>query len=249
MLPRNPSLAVLRARPPSPPSSAIALLSSDSSVARNVHGVRSDVSIFSRTAMSDRKATIPEEAPRRARGADAAAHHRERGGAARNARAGAHLGERGGRARGRAPLDGLPPLPRRGGAVRGVQRALEAANPLPDIGAWAAIEDPDERLRAALDELYAYYRAHRADARQPPPRRGPCRRRRAEVRRLSTGTSRRRARCSWRGAASRGRARARERAAIGHALAFATWRSLAREQGLDDAQAAELMVRLVDCER
>jgi hypothetical protein len=28
-------------------------------------------------------------------------------------------------------------------------------------------------------------------------------------------------------------------------LAFATWRSLAREQGLDDAQAADLMCRLV----
>jgi hypothetical protein len=41
------------------------------------------------------------------------------------------------------------------------------------------------------------------------------------------------------------RARKRQRAAIGHALAFATWRSLAREQGLDDAQAADLMCRLV----
>ena len=37
------------------------------------------------------------------------------------------------------------------------------------------------------------------------------------------------------------RAPARARA-IGHALAFATWRSLTREQGLDDLQAAELMV-------
>ena len=32
----------------------------------------------------------------------------------------------------------------------------------------------------------------------------------------------------------RGRAARRARAAIGHALAFPTWRSLAREQGLDD---------------
>ena len=31
------------------------------------------------------------------------------------------------------------------------------ANPLPDIGAWAAIEDPDERLRTALAELYGFY--------------------------------------------------------------------------------------------
>jgi hypothetical protein len=35
------------------------------------------------------------------------------------------------------------------------------------------------------------------------------------------------------------------RAAIGHALAFTTWQSLAREQGLDDAQAVALMCRLV----
>ena len=36
------------------------------------------------------------------------------------------------------------------------------ANPVPDIGAWAAIEDPDERLRTALDELYAFYRRNEA---------------------------------------------------------------------------------------
>ena len=34
-------------------------------------------------------------------------------------------------------------------------------------------------------------------------------------------------------------------AAIGHALAFTSWQSLAREQGLDDRQAAELMCRFV----
>jgi hypothetical protein len=34
-------------------------------------------------------------------------------------------------------------------------------------------------------------------------------------------------------------------AAVGHALAFPTWRSLVREQGLDDRQAAELMCRLI----
>jgi hypothetical protein len=35
------------------------------------------------------------------------------------------------------------------------------------------------------------------------------------------------------------------RAAIGHAVAFTTWRSLAREQELSDAEAARLMRRLV----
>src|SRR5512132_3547504 len=33
-----------------------------------------------------------------------------------------------------------------------------AANPVPDLDRWAAIEDPDERLRRSLEELYAYYR-------------------------------------------------------------------------------------------
>jgi hypothetical protein len=44
-----------------------------------------------------------------------------------------------------------------------------------------------------------------------------------------------------RGRRERGQARARVRAAIGHALAFQTWRSLVRDQGLGNAQAAELM--------
>ena len=43
----------------------------------------------------------------------------------------------------------------------------------------------------------------------------------------------------------RGKARDRVEAATGHALAFATWRSLARDQGLDDTAVAELMCRLV----
>jgi hypothetical protein len=47
------------------------------------------------------------------------------------------------------------------------------------------------------------------------------------------------------GRPARGHARDRVRAATGHALAFATWRSLTSEQGLDDREAAELMCRLV----
>ena len=33
-----------------------------------------------------------------------------------------------------------------------------AANPPPDLAAWAEIDDPDQRLRAGLGQLYAYYR-------------------------------------------------------------------------------------------
>ena len=33
-----------------------------------------------------------------------------------------------------------------------------AANPPPDLAGWAAIANPDERLRTAVAELYAYWR-------------------------------------------------------------------------------------------
>jgi hypothetical protein len=36
-------------------------------------------------------------------------------------------------------------------------------------------------------------------------------------------------------------------AALGHALDFQTWRSLVRQQDLDDEQAIELMVKMVRC--
>jgi hypothetical protein len=49
-----------------------------------------------------------------------------------------------------------------------------------------------------------------------------------------------------RGALLRDRPRRRAvRAAVGHALAFATWRSLERDQQLDGHQAVELMCRFV----
>jgi hypothetical protein len=36
-------------------------------------------------------------------------------------------------------------------------------------------------------------------------------------------------------------------AALGHALDFQTWRSLVRQQGLNDEQAIEVMVGMVQC--
>jgi AcrR family transcriptional regulator len=120
----------------------------------------------------------------------------------------------------------------------------EEANPLPDIDAWAALKDPDERLRRALTELYAFYRRtermlenlHRDEETVPLVKERFARYRGylAAARDVLV-----------RGRTERGRHRDETRAAIGHALAFPTWRSLTREQGLDDAQAAELMCRLV----
>jgi hypothetical protein len=43
----------------------------------------------------------------------------------------------------------------------------------------------------------------------------------------------------------RGAARRRTQAAVGHAIAFSTWKSLVREQGLADAEAAALISDLV----
>lgn len=119
-----------------------------------------------------------------------------------------------------------------------------AANPPPDPGTWAAIADADERLRVALGELYPDYR------RTEPMRSNLLRDEatHAVTARLMRGYHEYLAAARdvlMKGRTGRGRGRARVQAAIGHALAFATWRSLAVDQGLDDDDAAELMCRLV----
>lgn len=123
-----------------------------------------------------------------------------------------------------------------------------AANPPPDLARWAAVDDPDERLGSALEELYAYYRRTegmmanllRDEARVP------CVKRTFRGFRDYVDAARE---TLMVGRRARGDARRRVLAATGHALAFATWRSLVREQGLDDRQAAELMGRLVAAAR
>jgi AcrR family transcriptional regulator len=121
-----------------------------------------------------------------------------------------------------------------------------AANPVPDIDAWAAIEDPDERLRAALAALYPYYR-RTAGMMENLIRDEPVSELVQEHFARYRGYIQAARERLLRGRASRGQARARERAAIGHALAFSTWRSLALDEDLDDGQAVELVTRLVTC--
>jgi AcrR family transcriptional regulator len=119
-----------------------------------------------------------------------------------------------------------------------------AANPPPDIGAWAAIEDPDERLRTALAELYGYWRrteSMMANLIRDEPTNENVRRHFAAFHAYMEAA--RDVLMSGRGL--RGRARKRGEAAIGHSLAFSTWRSLARDQGLDDRDAVELTMALV----
>jgi AcrR family transcriptional regulator len=114
-------------------------------------------------------------------------------------------------------------------------------NPPPDPSAWTAA-DPAARLTAALEELYGWYRRTEPmmanffrDGPLVPALAGRLQEWGAFVdagkRALSRGWS------------VRGKRRALLLAAIGHALDFGAWASLAR-QGLDDREAARLMARL-----
>lgn len=119
-----------------------------------------------------------------------------------------------------------------------------STNVPPDPGLWAAVEDPDERLAVALGELYAHY--HRTEQMMANILRDEATM--PIVKQLLTGYRDYLAAVRDTlvgGRRVRGRARASVVAAIGHAIAFATWRSLTREQGLDNSQAADMMCRLV----
>src|SRR5215218_2433195 len=118
-----------------------------------------------------------------------------------------------------------------------------AQHPLPDPAPWAKIEDPEVRLRMALGELYEWY--ERGEYMLEKTTRDV-----AVVPALRPSTEAFR---GWLDAAAdailrdrpeRGARRRRVRAAVAHALAFETWRSLAIHQGLPRYQAIELMEAL-----
>jgi len=119
-----------------------------------------------------------------------------------------------------------------------------AANPPPDLAAWSAIDSPDERLRVALGELYAFYRRtepmldnlFRDEEIMPLVKeRFAAFRGYFEAARDTLMVGR----------GLRSGARRRTRAALGHAVAFSTWKSLVREQGLADADAITFIRALV----
>jgi AcrR family transcriptional regulator len=119
-----------------------------------------------------------------------------------------------------------------------------AANPPPDPSGWPAIADPAERTHAALAQLYAYY-GRTEQMMGSLLRDEPLVPVVAELFGGYHAYLTAIADMLMAGRGLRGRARQRTRAAIGHALAFATWRSLVREQGLGEADAVALMERLV----
>lgn len=118
-----------------------------------------------------------------------------------------------------------------------------ACHPLPDPAAWTAIRDPDERLRVALGELYEWY--DRGDYMLEKTTRDlplvPALRPSMEALRgwFEGATD-----AILRGRPERGARRRRLRAAVGHALAYATWRSLVRDQGISQSETIELMATL-----
>jgi AcrR family transcriptional regulator len=123
-----------------------------------------------------------------------------------------------------------------------------ALHPRPDVGSLLALEDPGERVRAALARLYAWYR-------ETEPMLGKLFSDRASVpeldRFMEQDIDRVQAELADDLAAAfglRGRRAERTRALIRLALDFWTWRRLSRE-GLDDEAAADLMAGAIATHR
>jgi AcrR family transcriptional regulator len=115
----------------------------------------------------------------------------------------------------------------------------EARHPFPDAARWRA-DDPDGRLREALDDVYRWYEDVEGDL--------AVFRRDVQVHELNAEVIARYDRdlAGLADELTRGRPRRKAvRAAIGHALAFETWRSLVRREGLTRSQAVDAMLRLV----
>ena len=112
----------------------------------------------------------------------------------------------------------------------------------PEARLWRVIEDPIARLRHALRELYAYYRANArllGNVVRDMPLLGDASGSEAFIDRMTELFSALAE--GWPGDAGTQRLRM---VAIGHAMAYETWRSLA-DKGLSDDEAGELMLHLV----
>ena len=118
--------------------------------------------------------------------------------------------------------------------------------PLPDPSRWAEVSGPEERLRRALSEVYAYYGGNEAlltnvlrDAPSDPVLRENnvfLFRRWEAMRDVITDAF-----------GASGERHEELLGAIALALDLQTWRTLVRGQGLDDDRAVELVVGMVRC--
>jgi AcrR family transcriptional regulator len=119
-------------------------------------------------------------------------------------------------------------------------------NPLPDPSRWAEISDPEERLRRALSEVYAYYGGNEAmltnvlrDTPLDPvlQENNVLLFRHWEAMRDTIADA-------FEASGDRHEALL---AAIALTLDLQTWRTLVRQHGLDDDRAVELMIGMVRC--
>jgi AcrR family transcriptional regulator len=120
-----------------------------------------------------------------------------------------------------------------------------AMNPPPDPTPWGEEKEAGARLRRALTEVYAWYARTEAmlenvlrDEPLVPAMATPLARRRTYLDLVVDAVIA--------GRPERGHARRRVKAAFAHALAFPTWQSLVRENGLKDAEAVSLMAAMVE---
>lgn len=123
-----------------------------------------------------------------------------------------------------------------------------ALNPPPDPEPWALISDPQERLRSALAEVYAYYRRNEKilanvtrDAQANPNLRKVLEPRVKHQERMREALG-----AGW----EQGDGQRRHKLFYGGlwmALDFQTWHALVRQQGFEDDEVRELMVHMVRC--
>jgi AcrR family transcriptional regulator len=118
-------------------------------------------------------------------------------------------------------------------------------HPLPDIESWKAVRDPRERLGCALREFYDFYEENEEMLEKTGRDRDLVPAMAPQVQAFMAMLDYARS-ILMSGRRERGGARRRVEAAIGHALLFDTWRSLARAQGLDNAEAAAVTCAMVE---
>jgi len=112
-----------------------------------------------------------------------------------------------------------------------------ALHPFPDPAGWLAVDEPERRLRTALQAIYDWYEQVEHDV--------AIFERDAKVHDVTAEfVARRKQRTlALRDDLVKGRPRRKlVRAAIGHALEFETWRSLVRDQRLTQGQAVDAML-------
>ena len=122
------------------------------------------------------------------------------------------------------------------------RRHWYTTNPLPDAEPWRSIPDLEDRARRAFSELYGWYRGHGAEL-------FPIYRDMASMPR----STQEEIRAQWAAVADAlvdgipvsKAARRPLRAVAGHLIGLMTWRSLVVEQGLGEAEAVEVAVRML----